>query len=221
MENKKNYIENLYSEKLGKFEYQTNNADWEALSAKLSKTNFMKFSFATFNVFYLGALLAFAGSSAYLGIANYTLSSKIQLLESKIEILSKNEEFLKRNISIPNTFENQNVTLENNKAINNKKTTKIANNEIVNKNAKTNSPQNKISTSQPSLHTKLANTNEAVNTIPQQASVKGEITNNTIDSLSTTNYEPQKIKRVLKTIFVKQNNVVLKDTVVIKKKLKK
>jgi hypothetical protein len=193
-----NYIDKLFSEKFEKFESQTLEEDWNKLNSKLSKSNFLKFSVATFNVFYLAVFLSFAGTATYFGVNNAIKSNKIKTLENKVEVLQKQvnkNEIPNLNIdSIVTEKKDDKPELNNNKALNIK-----AKNEV---------PQN------------ISNDKVNVMTNLPQLSLKKDSVSIKPDSSLVNKPNTQKITRVKKTIVIKKDKVLLKDTVRIKKKVK-
>jgi hypothetical protein len=85
MENEKNYIDKLYSDKFSKYESNISDDEWAKLSIKLSKVNFLKFSFTTFNAYFLLAIVTFVAAVIYFGINNFNISKKNEKLNDKIE----------------------------------------------------------------------------------------------------------------------------------------
>jgi hypothetical protein len=223
MENGKNYIENLYSNTFGNYEDNPSNDEWDALNSKLSRLNFLKFSFTTFNVFYLFVILLFASTTAYLGMNNYILISKNKALE--IQIIKLNHSNNRNNIPINTATTKQDIndnnnafTLTSNKAKNNNQgTTKSKQVENNNNGSKINSLQKKEINGNDALEsTVIGNEVTKSNSI-----VAGTVTESgKADSTKVEIVAPQKIKKVRKTVFIKQAQVVVKDTIVIKKKLK-
>jgi cell division protein FtsL len=84
-------IEKLFSGKFEHFEVNSSEEDWRQLSSRLKVSNFLKFSVMTFNIYYLVALFAFAGTATYSGIRNYALNKKIDQLETTIKAQEKKE----------------------------------------------------------------------------------------------------------------------------------
>lgn len=86
-------IANLFSKKFEKFQVQTSNEEWARLNSKLNRLNFVKFSFATFNIYYLIVIVGLAGTVTYSSISYINLSKKLKSLEKEIgtDITYKNE----------------------------------------------------------------------------------------------------------------------------------
>ena|ERR1035437_3382622 len=84
-------IEKLFSKKFEHFEVTTSDEDWRKLNSKLRRNNFLKFSLVTFNVYYLLALITFAGTATYSGLTNHKLSKKVDQLEKTIKTYKKKE----------------------------------------------------------------------------------------------------------------------------------
>lgn len=196
MHNEKNYIEKLYAQKFGHYEPQTSEDDWNKLNSKLSRSRFLKFSFTTFNIFYLTVLFAFASTVSYLGVENHQLNRKVQLLEENIETIHNQERQTPQLLSDTLSVEKQEVLQEP------KNTTNVPA-------SKPTEPQN------------IEYTSPRVSTILQNQVSKADSVSVKLDTASTIKSEPPRIKRVKKTIFVKQDKIIVKDTFVITKKVKK
>lgn len=68
MNNKMDDIDKLYSDKFENFEFHSSDDEWGKLSSKLAKANFLKFSYSTFNIYYLTAIFGFFAFLVYLGL---------------------------------------------------------------------------------------------------------------------------------------------------------
>lgn len=222
MDKENNYIDKLYSEKFElysekfeKFEFQTSNEDWDKLNSKLSKSNFFKFSFATFNMYFLIGFISFAATASYLGVTNIKLSKKNEILKNKIEVLieqqNENEAFpvIADSVAIENFEDEQEVDIEQ-EAEDNIGTIEVPEN----------NKDNKVKVILPQLSSK----NDSVYAKPDSSSVMlSSEKNSTIvkpDSSSVIVPKTQKVKRVKKTIYIKKDKVIITDTVVIKRKIK-
>jgi len=189
MDNRKDYIDKLYSEKLGKFESKISTDDWSKLSPKLAKSNFLKFSFVTFNAYFLTAIVSFATAATYLGVNNIKQSKIIERLEDKIEVLQ--EQQIKNNIEplLLDTFAIEEPEVDDIEVVETKPIKKIE---------------------------------EKIEQLPKQ--LKGDSINTKKDSLvvakpDTSRIKPKKvIRRIKKKVFVKQDKVVIKDTVKVMKR---
>jgi len=95
-------IEKLFSGKFEHFEVNSSEEDWLQLSSRLKVSNFLKFSVMTFNIYYLVALFAFAGTATYSGVRNYALNKKIDQLETTIKAQEKKETNVSPSHSNPN-----------------------------------------------------------------------------------------------------------------------
>jgi hypothetical protein len=190
MDNEKDYLDKLYSEKFEKFEFQSTGDDWNQMNSKLGKSNFLKFSFATFNIFILGALIAFAGSATYFGVNHIIQSNKIESLEKKIEVLqdqvNKNE---------PKSIIIDSASIEKNEK-----------------------KQEFIDASKGKKGESIDNIKENKNEkiVLTEANTKKDSIIVKPDSIFKA--EAQKIKKVKKTVFIKKDKVLVTDTVRIKKK---
>lgn len=207
MENEKNYIENLYSDKFKKFEIKTSEEEWDSLNSKLIKTNFFKFSFVTFNIFYLMAFLAFAGSTAYFGISNVLLTKKVKFLENVLshkQNTENNDFIVNDSILSEKTVMNAKAAVLNIKKIQQKSTQKIT--DIKN-----------ISSKEPKI-------SEPANDIDTVKSIIQALNDTTVivksESVAKPLSEIQKVTKVKKTVLIKKDTVFVKDTVVIKKPAK-
>lgn len=196
MYNEKDYLEKLYAAKLGNYEPQTSEDDWIKLNSKLSRSRFLKFSFTTFNIFYLAVLFAFAGAVTYMGIENRNLNRKVQLLKENIETIHK---------QAPQTPPFFSDTLS------------VIKQEILQEAKNTTTPP----VSKPTEPQKIEYTSPQVSTTLQIHVSKADSVSVKLDTASAIKSEPQRIKRVKKTIFVKQDKIIVKDTFVITKKVKK
>jgi hypothetical protein len=197
MDSDKDYIENLYSEKFRKFEIQNSEDEWNMLSSKLGKSNFLKFSFATFNVYFLFIILSFATVTGYLGVTNFTKSNKIETLQHKIDLMQNQENKNETNSIIADSVENEQEISSKNNKIN------IQNNFQ----KKPENQKNKDDKKSVVLNmSDLSSPKDTVYTKP--------------DSSSYLKPEPLKINRVKKTIYIKKDKVIVTDTVIIKKKIK-
>jgi hypothetical protein len=191
MENENDYLDKLYSTKFEKFEVQSSDDDWNKLNSKLGKSNFLKFSFASFNVFYLAAFLSFAGTASYFGVNNAIQSKKIDSLEKKIDVLKKKVENQEENLVLTDSakikkIENETIILLQNKQI------------------------------QPTSFDKKVN----ILTNKPEITLKKDSVFQKIDSSVINKPQIQKINKVKKTVFVKKDTVFVKDTIRIKKKVK-
>jgi hypothetical protein len=228
MYNDDDYIENLYSTKFDDFNSQTSKEEWNKLDIKLSRANFLKFSFTSFNVFYLAVFMSFAGMASYFGVTSYLQSKKIEALENDIALLRKqgNEIAIalksrdtlyfvnkqnKTEIKNESTSKNMEKTSNRNDAI----YTEIKQNNTGIKNG--GKPVDISKKVEMSL--KSENTNKNVSTTFSPQTIKPDSLCKKVDSIIALKPEAQKVKRVKKTVYLKQDNIVIKDTLVIKKKL--
>ncbi len=179
MDNKKDYIDKLYSDKLGKFESDVSNNDWSQLSTKLGKTNFLKFSFATFNIFFVGIIVSFAAAGIYLGVTNIRLSNKIEILEDKIEV----QQDQKKKNDIKPLLQDTSY-IEESLIYEQEKETDV---EITN-----------------------------IKPIEKNIEKKDSLT---LPKHNTSSVKPKKvIRRIKKQVIIKQKDVIIKDTVTMRKK---
>jgi hypothetical protein len=247
MQNEKDNIEKLFAEKFGNFESQTSEKDWNSLYAKLRIANFMKFSVATFNIYFLVTLVALAGTTAFFGINNAILSGKVKHLENSIQKSSlqnaenRTSDFLVDTVNIPSGLTNREEA--NNSVKNIHQNSSDANEANVSFDTKSTSAD-KINPGK-SISKKLINPSPLTNsaTLKERNDIAKKSTNDRTDenclgtenknllpdssvtansdTLKTIATDSKKIKKVKKTVLIKQDKVVVKDTIIIKKTLKK
>jgi hypothetical protein len=193
MNTEQDYIDKLYSEKFEKFEFQNSDEEWNRLNSKLGRSNFLKFSFATFNMYFLIIFVAFAGTASYLGVTSIKKSQEIKKLEEKLEILQKQGNKNQINLIYSDSLLNENEK-------NNQEKLKTINVE-----KKRESYQNAIDIHENNLKN-----------IQQLNQTKDSVLINQ-DTSSLIKPVTPKIKRVKKTVFIKKDKVILQDTVIIKK----
>lgn len=204
MDSGKNYIDKLYSEKFEEFEMKTASDDWAALSTKLARANFIKFSLATFNVYYLAAMVVLTATVVFFAVTNLNLNDKIENLENKIN-QSENPEVI-------NFQEDPNVDSSSVGSIVSE--AEMIDKALPQKEAKKNQDEiknvgkNKILKAEETSKieekdTLASNVNPIIVETPDSIAIKA----------STT-----KIKRIKKTVFVKKEQVIVNDTVKINKK---
>jgi hypothetical protein len=187
-------IEKLFSAKFDHFEVKSSEEDWLKLSSKLSVSNFLKFSLITFNIYFLFGLLTIAGVATYSGLKYYRLIKKVHQLEQTIEDFKKLEPIQNAPFVAPIDTNQASVTKTNNST--EERTIRA---EVQGKNAKT----EEIVTNANPVQI-IRDTAQVINALPLQS--------------DTTN--KNKIKKVKKTVTIKKDKVVIKDTVVITKSLK-
>jgi len=187
-------IEKLFSAKFDHFEVKSSEEDWLKLSSKLSVSNFLKFSLITFNIYFIFGLLTIAGVATYSGLKYYRLTKKVHQLERTIEDFQKLEPAQTAPFVAPIDTNQANVTKTNNSS--EKRTIRA---EVQGKNVKT----KEIVTNANPVPI-IRDTAQVINALPLQS--------------DTTN--KNKIKKVKKTVTIKKDKVVIKDTVVITKSLK-
>ena len=198
-----NDIDKLFLKKFGSFEAKTSEEEWRALSPKLSRFNFLKFSFVTFNVYYLMLLTALAGTVAYSGVKNMELSKKVRTLEQNL----KNQESQPQEETI-NQSSTPTEALDKNEpeAVSTQSQTGKKSNTSLNSNTLTSVvPVQDEEKEKPVSKEEIKDTAHIA--VPQLVKP---------DSLSVS-----KIKRIKKTLVVKPQVVIVKkDTVVITKRRK-
>jgi len=203
MGSEQNYIDKLYSDKFGGFEMQSSAEDWAALSTKLGKANFLKFSFATFNAYYLTVIIVLTITAIFFVATNLNLNNKIEDLENQIEELNQPEiinleqaPIIDSNLVEPDVKEV--ATIDKNAL---KREIKKNQQEDVNvsENQELKPERNKSSIEK--------DTTSVIKPIVVEKS----------DSIAAK-APTKKIKRIKKTVFVKKEPVIVNDTVTINKK---
>jgi hypothetical protein len=193
-------IERLFSNKFNSFEVKTSKAEWISLNAKLKRLNFLKFSFANFNIYYLSIILVLAGSSAYLTIHNTTLKKKIQQLESQVQsskMILPSAQVDKKLVVVPDESE------------------------IICKPSETNTPTTDVYSKSKSVLTSKR-TAVSISNLVKTDTIKPVRTENSAkDSVKSVAGIPVdstiRIRKVKKTVYIKPGSVVLKDTIVVPK----
>jgi hypothetical protein len=180
-------IEKLFSKKFEHFEVKTSEEDWLTLNSKLKRSNFLKFSIVTFNVYYLLALLTFAGTATYSGFNNHKLTKKVNQLEQTIKTYQKSE----RIVPLDSVKKTTLIEPDQKKTIQN--TTPL-------KTEPTLAKPSVIKMLQPSTRVAINDSSLKINDNPLQVD---------------TPYVRK--TKVVKSIVVKKSSVVLKDTMVIVK----
>lgn len=84
-------IGDLFSGKFENFEVKFSEEDWLKIKPKLRFSNFLRFNFYNFNIYYLLAIVLFAGTTTFSGISYYKLSKKTKQLEKQIEQCELNQ----------------------------------------------------------------------------------------------------------------------------------
>jgi hypothetical protein len=199
MDNEFDYIDKLYSEKFDKFEDQTSGSEWDRLDSQLGKSNFLKYGFATFNVFYLAAFLTFAGTATFLGVKSIKQSTEIRKLEHKVEVLQKQ---VNQNETYPVLADSAATKSQEEKPENKIETKPVEKKETSIAIQNINNSKENLSSNKPTLN------------------LKKDSVYTKLDTSSTIKKEPVKINRVKKTVYIKKDNVIVKDTVRIKKEVK-
>ncbi len=191
-------IGKLFSNKLKNYQVAGSEADWQKISSKLGRANFVKFSLVTFNIYYLSAILIFAGSATYSGVKNFALTHKVQKLEKSIEAYQKTG-------ILPVTEESS-----------------IDTTEFVEPEA----PDHIESSAIPSIDLKqisepLTKGRQEKKKIPSDTisapKVDTVITTTSKVVLSDSFKVEKRIKKVKKTVYVKPDDIVKRDTVIISK----
>lgn len=205
MHNEKDNIEELFSKKFEKFEDKPSDQEWLELSSKLSKSNFLKFSFITFNIYYLMALVAFAGTASFTGIRNIQLTQKVQKLEQTVKSYQKQGEVTSPPLQYSDSMKSQPAT-----SIDEIKPSKTVNTKIENRKKEEPLIKEKSGELEKDVNQPLPN--------PPVVLKDNSVKPDAMSSIDTTN--KPRFRKVKKILVVKPNPVVVKDTVVITKRLK-
>ena len=91
MSNRNDDIDKLFSKKFEKYEVKTSEEEWLELSPKLSRSNFLRFSYITFNIYYLSVIMVLAATVGFAGVKNYQLTQKLISLEQNVKTSSPKE----------------------------------------------------------------------------------------------------------------------------------
>ena len=204
MHNEKDNIENLFSKKFEKFEVKSSDQEWLELSSKLSKTNFLKFSFITFNVYYLMVLVTFAGTATFTGIRNMQLSNKVEKLEQAVQSYQIKEQTNSSPATYSDSIKSLPTAIEENKPAKNLNT-------IIETKKK----------DEPEIKVKAKEEEKTVS--PPPVNLPMEVKDNSLKPevpSSVDSASKPKFRMVKKTLVVKPKPIVLKDTVVITKRVK-
>lgn len=188
-------IGKLFSEKFENFEAETSFEDWDRLNSRLSRINFVKFSFQSFNIYYLSIIMALAGTSVFAAVSYYNSSQKLKQLEMGKMVkenirsntivvpadISKDE---KENPAEIKQVEKGNIPMPDKTFIDSSKT---------------------------DSHVKYDNNIQILSLIKQDSVETSTSTPKKTDTVSSG------IKRVKKVIMIKPTHVIVKDTIIVKK----
>lgn len=202
MHNEEEYIKDLYSKKFENFEVKTSDDQWLKLNSKLRRKNFMRFGISTINIFYLTIFFVFAGSTVYFGINNQHLSKRILDLENDANSVGLKDSLspkLEEEVKVIDTVSIESLHAD---TISNQKH-KV---KTVKKNVS--KPEFVKDTMKNVLYPELND------------HVKDSSFNKGSDTTHVRIPAKPVVKHVKKTVLVKQNKVVIKDTVVIKRSSK-
>ncbi|HEX2937084.1 MAG TPA: hypothetical protein VHO72_17145 [Bacteroidales bacterium] len=190
-------IEKLFSGKLKNYQVAGSDADWQKISRKLGRNNFLKFSVVTFNIYYLSAIILFAGAASYSGVRNYTLNHKVQNLESSIEVYHKTGVMpnIEENIDTAQVPEPEQQELIQSTTIPSLELRKVA------------EPTHKADDAKERAIADTAIT-------PKADTTKIEMPK---ESKKDSIMAGKRVKRVKKTVYVKPSDVIKRDTVIISK----
>lgn len=193
-------IERLFSKKFNSFEVKTSKAEWISLNTKLKRLNFLKFSFANFNIYYLSIILVLAGSSTYLTIHNTTLKKKIQQLESQVQ---------SNQMILPSAHVGKKLVVAPDES------------EIIGKPVEINTSTADVDFQAKSV-SKNKRTADSVTNLVKTDTIRPDRTENSAkDSVKSVSGIPVdstiRIRKVKKTVYIKPGSVVLKDTIVVPK----
>ncbi|HEY4784484.1 MAG TPA: hypothetical protein VIH57_00480 [Bacteroidales bacterium] len=203
MDEKKNNIEELFTRRFENFEVKSTEEEWIRLNARLSKSNFLRFSFVTFNIYYLVVIAAFAGTASFMSIKNYHLSQEVKRLQRSVINYQQREQEkqLPRQRSDSTKFlPPAKETLES------KETSTDHKNHI---------KQNKGQPVEPAPSVQNKVETEAFKVLKDSS--KTSLPNITV----VDTMEKSKARKVKKILVVKPKTVIIKDTVVITRSLNK
>jgi hypothetical protein len=216
MHNQEDQIEKLFSEKFEKYEVKSSEQEWLDISSKLNRVNFLKFSFVSFNIYYLAVIIAFAGTTTFTGIKNVELSNKVQRLEFSVRSYQKKEQLN----TLPDNYVKPNENREAVPAGKLEKTDKIKD-----------ATEDKIKSEIKSKTEIDKDTKQLIDdpkiTIPKpESGNQPNFEKKDADVISQPNRKTDSIiipktRRVVKHTFViKPKPIILKDTVVVTKTIK-
>lgn len=220
-------IDNLFSKKFEKFEVKPSDSEWIELSPKLNRLNFLKFSFASFNIYYLITFAFLVTATTFSIVRNIQYAQEVQDLKRKLEEVQSKEQVIKSVGTNQYLIEHE----ANNRS--NFDKVQVSQNSdnlsVQNKKAKTDGADSKQNhgiikkRDQESFTTDVSKNS----VIPSQK-VEANVGQEKKDTAATTestriggNPSQTIVKKVKKVLVVKPKSVVLKrDTVIIKKDLK-
>jgi len=186
-------IEQLFSKKFEHFEVKASEEDWIKLNSKLSRSNFLKFSIVTFNIYWLLALLAFAGTAIYSGVYNHKMTKKVKQLEQTIQTYQKDMDG-ENTVAPVGPEKKEAILIERPHQTNNQKT--------------------------PALHASPSNLVKAPIQMLQPSSRVDSSININEEPLQTDSSSYHRKTKVVKNIVVKKSSVIVKDTMVIVRTIK-
>ena len=233
MTGEKSGIGQLYRDTFSNFEMkESNSSEWAAIETKLSYLNFMHFGLYNFNIYYA---LLIAGSivlNIYLGI-NYFSAKQNDNMNNLIPsdstlILNKADSFLNNNHTIQNIdSEDVNTKKQVNTDLNTGEKQPIDKNEHLIKKSvsqkKFNTNVADVNSKPEKMKSEPGNYNIITDSLPE-ITVKG-INRDSVTNVEVTDTITEDLnipgKTEKKTIFIKPQDVIERDTVIIYKKQKR
>jgi hypothetical protein len=222
MHNDKDDIEQLFSKKFEKYEAGSSEQEWLDLSVKLSKVNFLKFSFVSFNIYYLAVIITLAGTTAYSGFKNHQLSRKVHQLESSIQSIQQEKQLNSTTDKPVNSLEIKklNDVAITDDARKDKTAATVAKSKIEIEDKPMAKKDASIRGKSTDDFRPQINEAKAESPTKQNAEIeqnkKETVSNEMSDSISET-----KIKKIVKkTLVIKHKSVIVKDTVIVTKTIK-
>jgi hypothetical protein len=187
----KNEIENIdliFRQKLSNSSLNVPKDEWKVLDKTLSFRNFLKFSLNHINIYYVSIFSAILFTAGAQFVQNHRLKNEIK----KMEIIIRNNFDQKPVISIPAQHENNNLSIELKKG---NQYSPIEKRNIIIQNSISKKPDNLIYDSTKITAEPVIQINDSVNSNKQK-----------------------NIRVVKKTIYIKNNPVIIRDTVIKHKK---
>lgn len=215
MGDKNKHIDDLFSDKLDKFELNSSPEEWSQLSSSLGKLNFFKFSFSTINAYVVGGAIALASTAGYVGINQFNNENTNDVIEDKIENLEEHPQINKQNafVADSSTYVYQdsiseldiveNVDVDKVEPVESRVEKKV---EVI-----TDVKKNDSTKIEKPIADEVVKQNNQTNISENKDSL-----NHT--SIDTVQPKKQRIvRRVKRKVIVKPKTVIIKDTVVMKK----
>lgn len=213
-------IDNIFEESFKNFKTDLPEDEWFELDMKLTRNNFFNFSFYHFNVFYAAIFLISSLFSITAGVDYFFLNKKNHKSESKIEI---------------NTLGNTEKIIQESESSSNNNTNDFNNKEEITQKTELNTeftPESETKDENLYQPDDIENNKEPteISNLSVENNVRDTIKSNTIalDSSENTKFDTilendtlKNQKHVKKVIFIKEDDVILRDTVFRYEKRKK